>query len=69
MEYYVVVKKFISKNGKNVTMVVLENADGYTLSTLGWGDEFAQKFGASFADLTEALKVGFKVLGTFIIKE
>lgn len=69
MEYYVVVKKFVSKNGKNVTIVVLENADGYSMSTLGWGDEFAQKFGANFNDLVEASHVGYKVLGTFTIKE
>lgn len=68
MEYYVVVKKFMSKNGKNCTLVVLENADGYAVSTLGWGDDYAQKFGASFSDLAEASTVGYKVLGTFTIK-
>lgn len=68
MEYYVVVKKFVAKSGKNCTLVVLENADGYSVSTLGWGDDFAQKFGASFADLNEASSVGYKVLGTFTIK-
>lgn len=67
MEYCVVVKKFVSKSGKNCTIIVLEDSDNVTLSTLGWGDEFAQKFGASFGDLAEAQKVGYKVLGSFII--
>lgn len=68
MEYYVVVKKFTSKTGKLCTMVVLEDGESKQVSLLGWGDEFAQKLGASLADLAEANQVGYKVLGTYIIK-